>query len=270
MWTSLVPIQTKGSQIPFFYVAPFMISVLELVRLGQQLGPDQPLYGIQAQGLDGRTAIHTTIEAMAAHYIAEMKSVQPLGPYRIGGHCSGAWVAFEMARQLEASGDGLDAVVLVDQGPPGVEVQLPSPAEYVLKRIRFYMRDGRLWSAVVWQVQILLKRRFLRRVAGRTIRNEEAVREVHREAYARYAGGVVHHDLALIRSDESISLDDKTWYLEWQRATTGRMHHAQTPGTHANLLKSGFVEQLANRLRWAFDLAHSSAVDDTMATATAT
>jgi amino acid adenylation domain-containing protein len=260
-WTSVVPIQPLGTQLPFFYVAPYMISVLEFVRLGQELGHDQPLYGIQPQGLDGRSPIHTTIEEMAAHYVNEIKSVQPLGPYRIGGHCSGSWVAFEIARQLEAAGDELDTVVLVDQGPPGVARVLPSRSRYLWMRLSFYYRDDRLLSAIRWQLKIRAKRRFLRRIAPRTIRNEERVRAAHRAAYLMYTGGVVHHSLALIRSDESVALEDKSWYLEWHTKTTGQLRLAHTPGTHANLLKRGFVEQLADRLRWAFDPSLPSAID---------
>ncbi len=251
-WTSMVPIQTAGTAVPFFYVVPYMISVLELARLGTQLGTDQPLYGFQPQGLDGTSPIHHSIEAMAAHYIAEMKSVQPLGPYRIGGHCSGTWVAFEMARQLEASGDQLDVVLLVDQGPPGVSGDLPSPLVYYLKRIAFYLRDGRLLPALRWQMQIRMRRRVLRRMAPRTIGVEEAVHAAHYAAHCKYVGGIVHHDLALVLSDESTMLDDKAWYLEWRTKTTGEMHVRQTRGTHANLLKPGYVDDLADCVRWAF------------------
>jgi len=79
------------------------------------------------------------------------------------------------------------------------------------------------------------------------------VREAHRIAYGEYEGGTVDHELVLIRSDESMSLDDKDWYLEWAAKTSGGVRLAHTPGTHANLLKQGYVDDLATRLRWAFD-----------------
>jgi thioesterase domain-containing protein len=227
---------------------------VELARLGEELGADQPLYGIQPQGLDGRSPIHTSIEDMAALYIAEMKSIQPVGPYRVGGHCSGSWVAFEMTRQLEELGDALDTVVLVDQGPPGVEHEMPSPWKYVAMRLRFYFRDKRLLHAIRWQLKIWAKRRVLRRVAPRTVGYEEAVRETHRAAYRDYEGGAVDHQLVLVRSDESLLLEDKEWHLEWTTKTAGGVRLAHTPGTHANLLKPGYVDDLAARLRWAFDV----------------
>ena len=251
--TSVVAIQPEGTQVPFFYVAPYMIGVVELARLGDELGPDQPLFGIQPQGLDGRHPIHTTIEEMATHYISELRSIQPVGPYRLGGHCSGSWVAFEMARQLEASGDELDTVVLVDQGPPGVDHEMRAPWRYAWIRMRFYFRDKRLLHALRWQLKIWSKRRFLRRVAPRTIRYEEAVREAHRAAYREYVGGAVEQELVLVRSDESILLEDKGWHLEWASKTARGVRLAHTPGTHANLLKPGYVADLAARLRWAMN-----------------
>jgi thioesterase domain-containing protein len=158
-----------------------------------------------------------------------------------------------MARQLEASGDELDTVVLVDLGPPGVDPDLPPRWTHAWMRLRFYFHDRRLLHAIRWQLKIWAKRRLLRRVAPRTIRYEEAVREAHRAPYSHYLGGMVDHELVLVRSDESLLLEDKGWYLEWTSKTSGGVRLAHTPGTHANLLKPGYVAGLAARLRWAFD-----------------
>ncbi len=253
---SLVPIQPSGSEPPLFYVAPYMISVLQFANLGVELGPDQPLYGIQPQGLDGRRPVHTRIEDMAAAYIREIKTVQPHGPYRIGGHCSGAWVAFEMARQLEAAGEPLDTVLLVDQGPPGVERAIDWTS-YLLGRLRFYFRDGRLRHALAWQAKIGLHRLRLRRLWNPASEYVAEVRRRHREAYLVYEGATVQSDLVLVRSEESLALSDKAWYLEWRGRTTGKFFETRAIGTHANLLERPYVTVLADRMRWAFGLGQS-------------
>ena len=74
--------------------------------LAQRLGPEQPIYGLQAQGLYGKATPHATVEEMAAHYIQEIRTVQPDGPYRLAGFCFGAILAFEMAQQLRKRGRG--------------------------------------------------------------------------------------------------------------------------------------------------------------------
>ena len=73
--------------------------------LPRHFDPDRPLYGIQAQGLDGIQPTHQSLPEMAAHYIREIKTVQPEGPYLIAGHCAGGWVAYELVCQLQAAGD---------------------------------------------------------------------------------------------------------------------------------------------------------------------
>jgi thioesterase domain-containing protein len=69
------------------------------------MGPDQPFYGLEPEGLDGRRVHRTTVEQMAAHYLSQIRKVQPVGPYFLGGYCFGGLVAFEMARQLQNGGE---------------------------------------------------------------------------------------------------------------------------------------------------------------------
>jgi len=88
--------------------------------LAQRLGPDQPFYGLQAVGLDGESEPHTRIEDMAAHYIKVVQSVQPRGPYVLGGHSFGSIVAFEMAQQLQRQDEQV-AMVVILEGVPKLE-----------------------------------------------------------------------------------------------------------------------------------------------------
>ena len=76
------------------------------------MADERPFYGIQAVGLYGRESPQTSVEAMASRYIAEMKSVQPSGPYALGGYCFGGLVAYEMANQLLAEGDEVALVAM--------------------------------------------------------------------------------------------------------------------------------------------------------------
>src|SRR5207245_7945702 len=89
-------------RLPFFCMHAESGQVLIYREFAQLLGADQPVYALQAQGLDGTHPPHTTIEAMAAHYLDEIRTVQPEGPYFLGGFCLGAVISFEMAQQLHA------------------------------------------------------------------------------------------------------------------------------------------------------------------------
>lgn len=113
-WSSLVPIRPGGSKPPLFLMHGAGGNVLLYHDLVRHLDEDQPVYGFQAQGLDGRQKISTTIKEMAAHYITEMRSIQPNGPYYLGGYCMGGQIAYEMACQLQAMDQHVALVAMFD------------------------------------------------------------------------------------------------------------------------------------------------------------
>ncbi|HEY5075279.1 MAG TPA: amino acid adenylation domain-containing protein, partial [Pyrinomonadaceae bacterium] len=124
-WSSLVaispvePARDTSSRPPFFCVHALGGNVLEYYALAHYLGDGQPFYGLQSAGLDRKHAPHTRVEDMAAHYLKEMRELQPAGPYFIGGRSLGGMIAFEMARQLRAQGEEIGLLALLDTYPSG-------------------------------------------------------------------------------------------------------------------------------------------------------
>jgi thioesterase domain-containing protein len=125
-WSSLVPIQPGGSKPPFYCVHGVGGNIVEYLHLARYLGNDQPFYGLQAQGLDGKRPRHNTVEEMAHHYITEMRALQPEGPYFLGGSSFGGSVAYEIARQLHADGQKVGLLALFDTNGPGYGRLLPT------------------------------------------------------------------------------------------------------------------------------------------------
>ncbi|MCC6601616.1 MAG: non-ribosomal peptide synthetase, partial [Anaerolineae bacterium] len=252
-WTSLVPIQTKGARPPFFYVSPFLISVLSLSQLGHDLGDDQPLYGLQPQGMDGDHPIHQSVKEMASHYIDEMRSLKPQGPYLIGGHCAGSWVAFEMAQQLQAQGEQVDLLVLVDSEPPNIAPPKINRLQYVVSRLAYFWRDGRLWPAISWQLSLLYQRLITYYFGQENNRRVAAVRIAHADAHRVYQSGIFDGAAVFIRSSESVAMKDKNWHERWSELITGELDVEVAEGTHAGLLVEPTVAALARKIRTAID-----------------
>jgi amino acid adenylation domain-containing protein/non-ribosomal peptide synthase protein (TIGR01720 family) len=117
-WRPLVPIRPGGSRLPFFCVHPVGGNVLCFVELARRLDPRRPFYGLQAAGLGGGRGPHRRLAEMAAHYLEEIRSVQPAGPYLLGGLSFGGYVAFEMAQQLRARGEEVALLALLDTASP--------------------------------------------------------------------------------------------------------------------------------------------------------
>jgi len=111
---SLIAIQTKGSRPPFFCMHGAGGNVLTYRELSEHLGEDQPFYGLQSLGLDGKVPPPTRIEDMASAYVGEIRRLQPHGPYYVGGYCSGGTIAYEVAQQLRAIGEEVALVAMFD------------------------------------------------------------------------------------------------------------------------------------------------------------
>jgi thioesterase domain-containing protein len=95
--------------------------VIEYYDLARHLPSEQPLYGLQSRGLNGQEAPHERIDAMAAHYIKELRDLQANGPYFLGGRSLGGIIAYEMACQLRAQGHEVGLLALLDSYPVGYE-----------------------------------------------------------------------------------------------------------------------------------------------------
>jgi acyl transferase domain-containing protein/thioesterase domain-containing protein len=113
---TVVPIQPRGTRRPLFCVHPDAGKLTGFVDLARRLGEDQPFYGLQAPAFDHERA-RLTVAGLAESSITALKGVQPHGPYALCGYSFGGIVAFEIARQLEARGDTVDVLALLDSMP---------------------------------------------------------------------------------------------------------------------------------------------------------
>lgn len=131
----LVPLREHGTWPPLFLVHGGLGQAFVSPQFLRVLGDDQPVWAIQARGLDGLEEPHKTIEAMANDYLTEIRRVWPRGPYFIGALCGGAFIAIVMARSLRNQGEPVLPLLLFD--PPGRPLaQEPFSFGKIVRRIR--------------------------------------------------------------------------------------------------------------------------------------
>lgn len=112
--SSVVALQSSGAKPPFFFLHVHIEGgAFYCFTLANVLGSDQPFYVLEPYSFDG-LRVPPTPEAMAADYIRSLRSVQPQGPYFLGGFCGGGLLAFEVARQLRAQGQEVSLLVLIE------------------------------------------------------------------------------------------------------------------------------------------------------------
>jgi thioesterase domain-containing protein len=146
----LVAIQTSGSQPPLFFVHGVQGVMVLGPTFAAALGPNQPLYILNANGIDGRRPVIDNVPDMVLHYVREIEETRPEGPLRIGGMCSGGLVAIEIARNLQERGRQVGAVILADPPPVpfsydkqsrAVDLRQPQVAQQLYDQVRRTLLD---------------------------------------------------------------------------------------------------------------------------------
>jgi len=276
-WSSLVLLQSGGNRRPFFCVHAAGGNVLEYHALAQLLGGDQPFYGFQAVGLDGNQPPHTSIKEMAAHYIREMREVQPEGPYLIGGRSSGGTVAFEMACQLAAQGEQVELLALLDSYPSGYFKLLPGSGSLRHRAVRYAKKIQTHWT----NIQQLSTQDKVAYLEGKLrFAPAKAKHKIYRRAFKLYQRvgrrlpsalrNIEELNFAAVkdyipqvypgRATLFLASDDRTAAFDveegWQGLIAGGLEKVRVTGNHLDIVKEPHVRTLAEKLRACLDRAH--------------
>jgi len=127
--TSLVPIQPVGTRLPLYIVHGAGGNVVNFYGLTTRIGPDQPVYGVQAQALEVNQRALLHMEDMAAHYLREIRRIQPKGPYHFLGYSFGGIVVLEMAQQLHKAGEEVGLLGMLDTRARDYTPEVPKKGE---------------------------------------------------------------------------------------------------------------------------------------------
>ncbi len=288
-WTSLVPIQPRGSKPPFFCVHGGGGHVLFYRPLSARLGEDQPFYGLQPRSLGGKHPPHTRIEDMASHYIGELRQVQPHGPYYLGGASYGGRIAFEMAQQLTRAGEEVATVLMFDTYGPGYprhpwwstpidrglgelfrKVEHHAGSLYMLpaeSRLPYFREKAKKAIVESWEwVDETARRgaRQLQRAMGAQVKIDEA-RGGMMKALLAYRPQPYEGHVTLFRAlrQPPNTLFDRM--LGWEPFLPNGMHIIETPGYHAAMISEPRVRFVAEKMSvWMDELyaRHAGAESD--------
>jgi len=140
----LVSIQRQGSRAPFFCVHAVGGQVISYAELSQEMGLEQPFYGLQPPPANLSPESDISIEQMATLYNREIRSVQPVGPYLLSGWSMGGLVAWEMAQQLIQEGETIGLLALMDTTPPSGYMEADDRDDETSMLARFAVHMSRL------------------------------------------------------------------------------------------------------------------------------
>ena len=273
-WSSLVTIQPAGSRPPFFCVHGAGGHVLIYRDLSMHLGQDQPFYGLQAQGFDGKHPPLTQIEDMATLYVREIRRAQPRGPYFIGGYCLGGTIAYEMAQQLNAQDEQVALLAMFDT-MNWYKVPRPSffgKRYYETQRLLFHAANFlRLDSAgkakFFWEKVKIFRSRlpvWRGKLVGEFGRDASSVKskswmlsqvwELNDHAAFNYAPQPYPGSVTDFRPVKQYRMCNKP-ELKWDRLAQGGQKTVTLPVYPAGMLVEPFVKHLADALKKCMDSA---------------
>lgn len=283
--TTVVEVQAGSSDRPILWFAHDLHgSAFGLRHLAPHLDPDQPLWGFESPILRGPKSPFNSLELLALRYVADLREVQPEGPYHLAGYSFGGVLAFEMARQLVRDGHEVAFLGVVDVGPgyrgqhyhpkrpparPWLSVPQPPPSGAGLaeraRRWRLLIKE-RSWlvnsvlmqSGMDWWVDPVIWRLDL--VRGGRIQPGRRLWYAWRQHWTlgrRYSwDGVTYPGpLTLFWADESAAIDGT---MGWGEIVEHGLEIVHVDIPHEVMLGDEGVEQLAGPLQGALDRARGA------------
>jgi thioesterase domain-containing protein len=277
-WSPLVALRKSGNGNPLFCIHAIGGNVLVFRDLAANLGGNQPVYAVQARGLNSQELPPQNIQEMASDYLSQIRTVQPAGPYFLAGHSAGGVVAFEMARQLQQNGETVGLLALVD-----CRLSHMKSAVSVTKKKQRFKNDRQALPRAFWTDpnlsirekfslfreglgSMFLFRRVMFRVKVHILLQRlgiptpplRSVAAAFAFAIANYRPARYSGDVIVFRSAESDeAVEDPA--LGWKEFLTGRLILRKIPGHHGDMLAVPNVKVLCRDLEMELSaLAHRS------------
>ncbi len=234
----IMALQTEGTRPPFFLISEYM-------DIGRFIERDQPLFGlfIGAPILAEKPGLG--ISDIARLCLNEIRKIQPVGPYFIGGHCFGAVVAFQLAAELRARGERVDYLGMMDPPAPAA---IHPPNHSALDRYLYYLYS-------------LFERNPLDipKYIARGLRNRLALREDPAMVFSSFSPRVIDIEVEMYFAKDSFYRyrPRRDPRLAWGKWCAGLVIH-ETTGDHITFCRNPAVKELASLLNDRLALAQRS------------
>ena len=279
---------------PVFLVHDGIGETLLYRTLAYGLDAGHAVYGLQPRSEDGHTMLHSRIPDMVAYHIDKIRSVQAQGPYLLGGLCAGGVIAFEIARELQAQGESVGLVALIDAADAASETHRGQLAGKRLRRFVGAFKSEepvpplrrvaagatkaarKIWNLLTYEARSLLSRpiiaaklRLLRLCLDRQRTPPAFLKSLTVAQVYQYALGAetmrtrFEGDVALFRATAGNGAADDEPYVEvfsdpllgWGRHVRGAVCVFDIPGGHTSMLQEPNVHILAQHMQAWIDAA---------------
>lgn len=236
---SCICLDTSGAFSPLFLIHPIGGSILCYGALVQKLHLNRPIYALQDPSLEIKQLMFLSIKEMAQYYLDEIISIQPNGPYYLGGYSMGGTVACEVAHQLQHRGENVAWLGLFDTWAFSADNQtLLDIARLRAKQQLSYYKEN---------LQDFCKDSFF-----------NSLYKHHAKILADYKLQPLNCSIYLFKASETIEYDDSTNY--WKPYASLGYKVYIVSGSHNTILTAPHVDMLKEKIRQSIKLCLSKSV----------
>ena len=246
-WDCLIQLKSGGDKPGLFLVHDADGDVMLYLNLARHLHRERPVYGFRPYGKEGFPILDWTIEQIANRYLERILTVQPEGPYCLGGFCDGGIFAYEVARQLQTKGHQVGFIALFDT------------IDYEAVRYDEYFRAVR-------KIEEPTKHELYRKLLAEgadlpiSLKNQISIRMILRLAKQGYVPQKFEGKLLLFRATATEYPEQETPQyakigdplLGWQERVTQEIEVYDIFDHHSGILREPSVRLLAERIEIAF------------------
>jgi thioesterase domain-containing protein len=213
--------------------------------LAQQLGDDQPFFGLQPPGADGQSEPLTNIEDLAAYFAAQIRAYRSNGPYIITGYCAGGTIAYELGRQLMEQGAAVSFVALFTSPYPTSFRRLPQLRQRLADQVKRMTGHARaLLSLSNPQRRAYISEKLRERTARRTARSvappPDPVQVVRAKVEAATVAAIRRYIPRHFGGRLRLFIPNKSWLrprspmLRWRRVAREIQKYVGPDGCHGD------------------------------------
>ncbi len=265
-WNSLVQIKPGGNKPPLYIVHGSGLTVLIFHALAMGLDPDQPVFGLQARGLNGIDEPFDNMEEIAAYYVGEILEQNPQGPYNLAGYSFGGIVAFEMAKQLKAMGREVNMLAIFDTNADHSShfddwaLKMSKKFKRQFPKFKFVLRSFKKYPAETVSYQFnFLKSKFIRLLVNAGVLKKASAEEEyldfaekinykHDIAFEKYKLQPYNGSIDLFRVKSRMYFLDDPVYLGWKPYALQGINIHEISGDHKTFLLAPNVQELSRVL----------------------
>ncbi|MFE5947239.1 type I polyketide synthase [Streptomyces sp. NPDC056480] len=258
--SALVPLKPGTAETPLFLIHPVGGHVYLYRELASALRTRRAVYGIQAGSADDESANPRSMEAMASSYLSEIKSMQPQGPYYLGGASMGGIIAYEMARQLHEQGEVVALLAMLDSPSPGYfPTDLTGPEAIIRYLLNLdalddtqVANDLRRLSPPAMADYLIEHGTFAHKYFPRESRDEVArflrTFDANTRAMSDYRPGRYSGDILFLRAQTSDPYLPRNLDTGWHQLAGGTVTVHDVPGNHITMNFTPNIEKSAKIL----------------------